>query len=66
MSTQTRLEALYAEERELSADLRHIPLRASEAHPLRTRLDRVRRQIAMLTEDVRKPTPVPVQRRAKW
>ena len=65
MSTQTRLEALYAEERALNQDLWDLHVWAPEAHPLCTRLDRVRRQIAMLTEDVRKPTPMPVQRRAR-
>ena len=53
MSTQTRLEALYAEERKLRMT----------GGP---KWESAKRQIAMLTEDQRKPTPMPVQRRAKW
>ena len=53
MSTQTRLEGLYAEERKLRMT----------GGP---KWESAKRQIAMLTEDVRKPTPMPVQRRAKW
>lgn len=53
MSTQTRLEALYAEERKLRMT----------GGP---RWERVCRQIAMLTEDQRKPMELPVQRRRKW
>ena len=53
MSTPQRLEALYAEERKLRMT----------GGP---KWERVCRQIAMLTEDQRKPMAVPVQQRRKW
>jgi len=53
MSTQTRLEALYAEERKLRMT----------AGP---KWESAKRQIAMLTEDQRKPMAVPVQQGRKW
>lgn len=66
MSTQQRLEALYAVKARIANDLRFVAVGAPIYDTLREEQARNLRRIAMLTEADRKPTPMPVQPRAKW
>lgn len=58
MSTKERIERLRDE-------LRRLSVNPAKAYRLRSDIERIKRQIAMLTEDERKPMPLPeVERRA--